>query len=386
MTSHATSKIADADDLFRVGTFGFRGEALASITAVSQAIIRSRSFDQDSGFELIINGGTVESLAPCSQPFGTSISIRELFYNTPVRRKFMRTVQTEMGHITEAFTRVALAYPEIQLKLIHNTREIHNLAACTSWAERIGAFFGPEIADSLIPIESEHNDIRLSGFVVDPAHSRGNNRMQYLFLNRRYIRDRSLQHALSESYRGLLMTGRYPIVFLRLDMPYDQVDVNVHPAKLEVRFQDGGKIYSQLLGAIRNRFLTTDLTAKAMLNKRAGESATAHGNSSDFSLNTGPHESQSRMEFQPVKAPRDWTASAGGSGSAPGNTPAFRPFPGSQSMSPSMQTTSVDQRSIRSNCSRTSLRTSNARRWTSSTATSSSATDCVTGSQHLSDH
>ena len=267
VTSHATSKIADADELFSVGTFGFRGEALASITAVSQAVIRSRPADQDTGFELVINGGTVESLAPCSQPFGTSMTIRELFYNTPVRRKFMRTIPTEMGHITEAFTRVALAYPHVQLKLQHNNRVIHNLPRCDSWAARIGAFFGPEIADKLIPIESEHEDIRLSGFVVDPSVSRANNRMQYLFLNGRYIRDRSLQHALSESYRGLMMTGRYPVVFLRLEIPYDQVDVNVHPAKLEVRFQNGGKIYSQLLGTIRNRFLTTDLTAKADLVK-----------------------------------------------------------------------------------------------------------------------
>ena len=347
VTSHATSKIADADELFSVGTFGFRGEALASITAVSQAIIRSRPTDQDTGFELVINGGTVESLAPCSQPFGTSISIRELFYNTPVRRKFMRTIPTETGHITEAFTRVALAYPHVQLKLQHNNRVIHNLARCENWAERIGAFFGPEIADKLIPVESEHEDIRLKGFVVDPSVCRANNKMQYLFLNGRYIRDRSLQHALSESYRGLMMTGRYPIVFLRLEIPYDQVDVNVHPAKLEVRFQNGGKIYSQLLGTIRNRFLSTDLTAKAQLVKQPAQNtadptqATEAGN---FALQNGPTESQSRIEFQAPQTPRDWTTSprgsspsagpsfAGQTGTAsslalPGSTPPFQPFP-----------------------------------------------------------
>ena len=344
VTSHATSKIADADELFSVGTFGFRGEALASITAVSQAVIRSRPADQDTGFELVINGGTVESLAPCSQPFGTSMTIRELFYNTPVRRKFMRTIPTEMGHITEAFTRVALAYPHVQLKLQHNNRVIHNLPRCDSWAARIGAFFGPEIADKLIPIESEHEDIRLSGFVVDPSVSRANNRMQYLFLNGRYIRDRSLQHALSESYRGLMMTGRYPVVFLRLEIPYDQVDVNVHPAKLEVRFQNGGKIYSQLLGTIRNRFLTTDLTAKADLVKPTADGDNAPSTQPEsgqrFGLQNAPTESQSRIEFQSPATPRDWTAApraessstisrSGSSYPSPGMTPPFQPFPSS---------------------------------------------------------
>jgi DNA mismatch repair protein MutL len=334
VTSHATSKISDADDLFRVGTFGFRGEALASIASVSQCVIRSRSADQETGFELIINGGNTESLAPCSQPFGTSISIRELFYNTPVRRKFMRTVQTEMGHITEAFTRVALAYPNLGLKLTHNTRTLHHLHASENWQDRISAFFGPEIADKLIPIESEHNDIKLSGFVVDPSVSRANNRMQYLFLNGRYIRDRSLQHALTESYRGLLMTGRYPVVFLKLDIPYDQVDVNVHPAKLEVRFQDGGKIYSQLLGTIRNRFLSTDLTAKAQLQKPSGnEPSESSVNPKSFALNAPPNESQSRMDFRPTAPVRDFTSAPVGQG--PGSmsagshsVPAFKPFPG----------------------------------------------------------
>ncbi len=332
VTSHATSKISDADDLFRVGTFGFRGEALASIASVSQCTIRSRTADQDTGFELIVNGGNTESLAPCSQPFGTSICIRELFYNTPVRRKFMRTVQTEMGHITEAFTRVALAYPQVGMKLTHNTRTVHQLHASENWQDRIGAFFGPEIADGLIPIESEHNDIKLSGFVVDPSVSRANNRMQYLFLNGRYIRDRALQHALSESYRGLLMTGRYPVVFLRLQIPFDQVDVNVHPAKLEVRFQDGGKIYSQLLGTIRNRFLSTDLTAKAQLQKpmqaNPGESATSDPGKA-FAIQNQPSESQARMDFQPTTPTRDWTRSPVGSSptSVPGSLPAFKPFP-----------------------------------------------------------
>ena len=268
VTSHATSKIENADDLFRVGTFGFRGEALASIAEVSEFTLRSRTADQDSGYELIVRGGHSESIEPVGSPIGTTIKVENLFYNTPVRRKFMRTSQTESGHVAEAFTRVALANPQCHLKLLHNGKSIYDLAPCGDWQTRIHDFFGPEIGDALISIQSQDGSVSLCGYVVDPSVSRSHNRMQYLFLNGRYIRDRSLQHALSEAYRGLLMTGRYPICFLKMEMPFDLVDVNVHPAKLEVRFQDGGRLYSQLLSTLRNRFLTTDLTARAQLSQR----------------------------------------------------------------------------------------------------------------------
>ena len=262
VASHATSKIASAEDLFRVGTLGFRGEALASIAAISQLVLRSRTTDADAGYELIVNGGLQEGPAPCGCPVGTTVEIRNLFFNTPVRRKFLRTTQTEMGHVTEAFTRIALAFPRVHFLLRHNDRTILDLAPHESWRDRIAMLFGDELAESLIWIENKEGDVDLSGYVADPSQSRANNRMQYLFLNGRHIRDRSLQHALGEAYRGLLMTGRYPIAFLRIEMSAEQVDVNVHPTKLEVRFQDGGRIYSQLLGSLRNKFLTTDLTAR----------------------------------------------------------------------------------------------------------------------------
>src|SRR6185295_10073110 len=131
--------------------------------------------------------------------------------------------------------------------------------------ERVAALFGGELADGLIPIDSADGDVRLAGHVANPTHSRPNNRMQYLFLNGRFIRDRSLQHALGEAYRGLLLTGRYPVCFLHLAMPPAWVDVNVHPTKLEVRFQDGGRVYSQLLGTLRTKFLSTDLVARGAM-------------------------------------------------------------------------------------------------------------------------
>jgi DNA mismatch repair protein MutL len=333
VTSHATSKIADADDLFRVGTFGFRGEALASIMEISQSMIRSRTEDQECGFELLINGGHHEPIAPCGCPVGTTIEVRQLFYNTPVRQKFLRTPATEKGHITEAFARVALANPQIQMTLTNNKTVIHQLAPTDSWRERISAFFGPEISDNLIAVSNTDGNVTVSGFVVDPSVSRSNNRMQYLFLNRRYIRDRSLQHAMTEAYRGLLMVGRYPVCFLRLEMPPNEVDVNVHPAKLEVRFQNGGQIYRQLLSTLRNKFLTTDLTAKGHLSRRDGghvqtEDAVAHP--------TATPQRQDQIAFASATPTVDWTqaprpspSGGGGTGAmrVPGGAAPFQPFP-----------------------------------------------------------
>lgn len=263
LASHATSKLGEVDDLFRVATLGFRGEALASIGEVSHLTLRSRTPDSPGGWQLEVHGGQVSEIAPCGCPVGTVLEVSNLFFNTPVRRKFLRSGTTEMGHVAEAFTRIALPLPQVHCTLRHNERPVFELSAAQGWLDRIEKFFGREVAESLIWVDSGEGPIRLSGYVAHPSQSRSNNRMQYLFLNRRFIRDRALQHALGEAYRGLLMTGRYPIAFLSLEMPPDLVDVNVHPTKLEVRFQDSGRVYSQLLATLRSKFLTTDLTARA---------------------------------------------------------------------------------------------------------------------------
>lgn len=288
IASHATSKLPDDDSLFHVQTLGFRGEALASIGSVCHLMIRSRPRGDDGeeteGAEIEVRGGTIEGPTPCGCPIGTVMEIRNLFYNTPVRRKFMRTPQTEMGHIVEAFTRIALAHPEIHMALRSGGRELQDLPATKNWSERIAAFFGGEVAETLIGVESDDGQVRVSGYVCDPSVSRGNNRMQYLMLNGRHIRDRSLQHALTEAYRGLLMTGRYPVCFLRLEMPPDMVDVNVHPTKLEVRFADGGRIYARILQTLRQKFLSSDLTMRVgssgnlpSAGRASGDSEAANG-------------------------------------------------------------------------------------------------------------
>ncbi|KAA5541015.1 DNA mismatch repair endonuclease MutL [Roseiconus nitratireducens] len=260
LASHATSKLPTDESLFHVQTLGFRGEALASIGSVSQMTIRSRTEADESGSELVVRGGVIDPPSPCGCPVGTVMEVRNLFFNTPVRQRFLKTAQTEKGHIVEAFTRIALANSHIHFVLNNNGKPLYDLPVTQRWSDRIAAFFGDEIAESLIRIDSDDSQIGVQGYVCDPAVSRGNARMQYLFLNGRHIRDRSLQHALGEAYRGLLMVGRHPVCFLRMSMPPEMIDVNVHPTKLEVRFTDGGRVYSRLLQTLRHHFLTTDMT------------------------------------------------------------------------------------------------------------------------------
>jgi DNA mismatch repair protein MutL len=203
------------------------------------------------------------------------LEIRNLFFNTPVRRKFLRASQTEIGHCSEAFTRIALAHERVHFTLRHNDRTLFDLPPVADWRERIAALCGRDLERALIAVTSGDGDVQLNGYVCDPQQSRSNNRMQYVFLNGRHIRDRALQHALGEAYRGLLLHGRFPIGFLRIAMPAELVDVNVHPTKLEVRFQDSGRIYSLVLGTIRKKFLATDLTATVRSQQLDQEAETA---------------------------------------------------------------------------------------------------------------
>jgi DNA mismatch repair protein MutL len=320
LASHATSKIAEADDLFRVGTLGFRGEALASIAEISRLVLRSRTPESPGGSEIEAAGGTLAQASPCGCPVGTAVEVHNLFFNTPVRRKFLRTTATEFAHVSEAFTRIALAAPNIHFTLRHNEKPVFELPAsgdcpdfrtgdcpdfrvsengtvplgvvgASAWLERIALFFGRDLAQNLIWVESFDGDVTLSGYAAHPSQSRSHNRMQYFFLNGRHIRDKSLQHALGEAYRGLMMVGRQPIAFLAMKMPPELVDVNVHPTKLEVRFQDSGRLYSQLLSTLRGKFLTTDLNT--FVQSPSGEPA---GSSDDDP--TGGHDSAQTTQLR----------------------------------------------------------------------------------------
>ncbi len=191
--------------------------------------------------------------------------MRNLFFNTPVRRKFLRSVPTEFGHLSEQFTRIALASPRLSAVLRHNERMVYELPATDQVLDRLRLFFGSDLADRLIWIESQTDTARLWGYVGHPSESRSTRKGQYLFLNGRFIQDRSLQHALGEAYRGLLMTGRYPVAFLFLELAPELVDVNIHPTKAEVRFRDSQSLYRQLLSTLRTRFLTAELESNVSL-------------------------------------------------------------------------------------------------------------------------
>jgi DNA mismatch repair protein MutL len=256
---HATSKLAAADDLFRIATLGFRGEALAAIAEVSKLRCQSREAGAAQGSEITIEAGEATKVRSCGCPPGTVMEVRNLFFNTPVRRTFLKSDATEAGHVIEMFTRLALAHPTVHFTYRSAGRVVYDLPSATGIKERVAVFFGHELADSLLWVESEVGSVHLWGYVAHPAQSRSNAKGQFLFVGGRYVRDRSLGHALSEAYRGLLMVGRQPVAFLHLDLPPDEVDVNVHPTKVEVRFRDSQRIYSQLFSTLRNTFLSSDL-------------------------------------------------------------------------------------------------------------------------------
>lgn len=268
VTSHATSKITSADDLFRVQSMGFRGEALASIASVSRLRIRSRMPDQETGFELEVDCGKTGTMQPAGGPPGTLIEVRQLFANTPVRRKFLKSTATEFANVSEQFTRIALARPRLHAVLRHNGRLAYEMLPAEQLIDRLRLVYGAELADRLIWVESELRGVRMWGYVAHPSQSKSTRKSQYLFLNGRWIQDKSLQHALGEAYRGLLMVGRYPITFLYLEMPPDQVDVNVHPTKAEVRFRDSQQLYRQILSTLRNQFLGMNLESTLSVPER----------------------------------------------------------------------------------------------------------------------
>ena len=304
---HATSKLIEADDLFRIRTLGFRGEALAAIAEVSKVCCQTRTRDDEAGSELTINAGVATPIKACGCAVGTVIEVRHLFHNTPVRRTYLKSDSTEAGHVIEMFTRIALAHPTVHLTYRSGGKVLHDLPAVTGVKERIGVFFGRELSDSLLWVESRFDQTHLWGYVGHPSQSRSSNKGQFLFISGRYVRDRSLGHALSEAFRGLLMVGRSPVAFLHLDVPPDEVDVNVHPTKVEVRFRDGQKIYSQLLATLRQTFLASDLHSRLQVPPDAKTNPISPG-SPDFALAERPAERQDVASWFTPSAPSGFQA------------------------------------------------------------------------------
>ncbi len=307
-TPHATSKLAEAEDLFKIRTLGFRGEALAAIAEVSKTRCQTRRADAEAGSELTIDAGVAGAVRACGCPVGTLIEVRHLFHNTPVRRTYLKSDSTEAGHVVEMFTRIALAHPTVHLTFRSGGKVLHDLPAVTGIKERIGIFFGRELADSVLWVESRFDQTHLWGYVGHPAQSRSSTKGQFLFIGGRYVRDRSLGHALSEAFRGLLMVGRSPVAFLHLDVPPEEVDVNVHPTKVEVRFRDGQRIYSQLLATLRQTFLSSDLHSRLQVPREAEPTTPALAPPA-YAFGERPSERQDVAAwFQPQSPPPSFQA------------------------------------------------------------------------------
>jgi DNA mismatch repair protein MutL len=264
---HATSKLDSPDGLAAIGTFGFRGEALASITSVSRLRITSRVRDAHAAGMIEAAGDDVSDVAPVPGAPGTIIEVRDLFFNTPARRKFMRAASTEFGHISEIVTRIAMANPEVAFLLTHGSRQTLDLPAQPQ-RQRCVALMGKELDEALLEFEHAEDGASVWGLAGLPTIARATAKFQYVCLNGRPIRDRGLAHAIREAYRGLVPPDRHAmaVVFVRID-PH-AVDVNVHPTKAEVRFRDAGRLHGLVLHALRQRLLAGDLTPSATVREQ----------------------------------------------------------------------------------------------------------------------
>lgn len=249
---HATSKISTAEDLNAIRTLGFRGEALASIASVARVELVTKTADAPAATRVLIEGGRVRDVKDAAHPKGTTISVRDLFFNVPARRKFLRSEATESFHLTNLVMHYALAHPEIAFTLMNNGRETLRATPASDLRERAYQIFGPEFIESLLPVSGGQEQVALvSGYVSSPAMRRTSRDAQYLFINGRFVRDRLIGRALSEGYRSVLPQGTYPAALLFLDVPLEEVDVNVHPAKTEVRFRRAAAVADAVREAVR---------------------------------------------------------------------------------------------------------------------------------------
>ena len=309
---HTTSKIRTSKDLRAISTLGFRGEALASIASVAAVKAISRTRDCLGGYSIEIDCGEKSRVKPCSWDYGTRIEVRDLFYKLPARRKFLRTANTEMTHVVEQFTRVALANPRLDLRLGHSGRELYSLSGGQSLIDRIAKLFSQEIAEGLIETASEEKGLSILAMLGRPEISRTSNKLQYIFLNGRFIRDKFISHAIREAYRTFLDAERFGVVFLFIRMPYEDYDVNVHPTKIEVRFYNTNLVHSQVLAVLREKLLGSNLDARGKIPIRQVTSPQVHGEQEnvtnirramdEFFKKHRPVEGQNRFEFRPGKS------------------------------------------------------------------------------------
>jgi DNA mismatch repair protein MutL len=312
--AHATSKLKSSADLLNISTMGFRGEALASIASVANVSIVSKHPDAIEAYKVEVDCGSKDEIKPCSANAGTMIEVRNLFYKLPARRKFLRTANTEISHIVEQFARIAIAHTDISMTLFHNDKELYRLPGGLGIRGRIGSLFSADLMDSLLELHSTEKNLEVSALLCRPENGRANTKFQFFFLNGRFIRDKILSHAVREAYRGMIEPDRYPVVFIFFKMSPQDFDVNVHPTKIEVRFDNSNLIYSQVLGLVREKLLSIDLDTKAKLpNIPSGEGREAKQQITEaiagfFDRSKSAGASQQHLDFSKITKRSDFSA------------------------------------------------------------------------------
>ena len=288
---YTTSKISKVDDLFKIRTLGFRGEALASIASVSEINVSS-SVDESAGYQMDLVDGVTDAIKAAPPIGGTEITVRNLFYNTPARKKFLKSATTEFRQIVKMLRRFGLEFPEVSFQLMHNDKTILNLTP-ENLEERIIALTDPSYRDQLLPVNMIKGDYNISGFVGTLNLVRGRPGEQYLFVNRRFIQNRLLNSAVYAAYESLVKRGEYPFSLLNLVLPPDQLDVNVHPRKIEVRFTDEWRIYHVVKSAVREA-LASILATIPSFEQHVGQMVT-------FGKEIDPNQHQEPLWFMPAK-------------------------------------------------------------------------------------
>ena len=257
---HATSKIQKFEDIYQVVSFGFRGEAMPSIASIARVELLTRRKDDLAGTKAILQAGIISEIVPAGCPVGTQIQITEIFANVPARRKFLKTEATEQGLCLDAITRLALAHPEIRFKVNVNGREAFTAPQAKDVSERIAMVMGEDFSNHRVSINAQNENVSLTGFISRPEFTKSNSKSIYLFVNKRFVRDNSVTHAVLSAYRQIIEARRYPAAVLFLDLPGDDVDVNVHPAKMEVRFKDSRGIHDLVSKTIAQNLTGAQLT------------------------------------------------------------------------------------------------------------------------------
>jgi DNA mismatch repair protein MutL len=298
---HATSKISNLDDLENIRTLGFRGEALASIAAVSQVELITRTADEDLATKIRIEGIEIKETTKTSYERGTSVTVKNLFFNTPARRNFLKNNTTEFKHVFDVVVRVALSNPDTAIKFISGEESVFNLQA-SSIEDRVRDIFGDKAGNSLIPVESQGGYISANGFVSKPDFSRKTRVDQFLFMNGRYIVSRNLNYAVHQAYENLLEKGNFPFFILYITLDPQKVDVNVHPSKMEVKFQDERSVYHVISAAVRDALAANNLVPSIQIQSGTDE-VSRLGWQSNFKHTHSSYEQVDRRTGEIFQAP-----------------------------------------------------------------------------------